>query len=60
MLPQIAKPEGRVHFAGEHASSLLLRNSYKEPSSRVSEPRRTRGVVDLGSSLNSWLKDGSQ
>lgn len=27
MLPHIAKPEGRVHFAGEHTSSLLLRNS---------------------------------
>ena len=29
MLRHIAKPEGRVHFAGEHASSLLLRNSYQ-------------------------------
>ncbi len=27
MLPHIARPEGRVHFAGEHTSSLLLRNS---------------------------------
>ncbi len=27
MYPRVAKPEGRVHFAGEHTSSLLLRNS---------------------------------
>ena len=27
MLPQIARPEGRVLFAGEHTASLLLRNS---------------------------------
>jgi monoamine oxidase len=27
MLPHLAQPEGRVHFAGEHTSCLLLRNS---------------------------------
>ena len=40
MLPNIAKPEGRVHFAGEHTSSLLLRNSLQgaiESGIRVAE-----------------------
>jgi monoamine oxidase len=27
MLPDLARPEGRIHFAGEHTASLLLRAS---------------------------------
>lgn len=40
MLPHIAKSEGRVHFAGEHTASLLLRNSVQgaiESGIRVAE-----------------------
>ena len=61
MLPHIAKPEGRVHFAREHASSLLLRNSVQgavESGTRATQELGASSI--LGSSLNSWLKDGSQ
>jgi monoamine oxidase len=40
MLPHVIRPEGRVFFAGEHTSSLLLRNSVQgalESGTRVAE-----------------------
>jgi len=45
MAPQAGRPEGRVHFAGEHTSSLLLRNSVQgaiESGIRASEEIRAR------------------